>query len=189
MDLLALTCHTRGCLGWHLSLVPLRLEQHGPRRAPACSTQTCLIAYITIEQAKLSLRSEYSTWQHPYDSPHRATGKVEDLRLTLVHLPLKAAKSLWAWQCKTSGGCGQPHTLPKGEAQTHSVGGTKTFGGQVLLVWAGHRPALPTRPSTAQPPRTHKGERNWHNIPRSSSLLPTLWGWGAGGTDAPRRKQ
>lgn len=76
------------------------------------------------------------------------------MRFTFVHLSHKAARLVWACQGKTSGGCGKPRTLPKGEAQTHSAGRTKTLGSKILLVWAGHRAAPPVQPSTAQPPCT-----------------------------------
>lgn len=176
MDLLALTCHTHswGCLGWQLSFMPLRrLEQHSPRRAPACSTQTCLIAYITIEQAKLSVHSEYSTWQHPYKSPYRATGRGKKRIWDFLSICPKQSSSksvlsqssqvCMGLQGKTSDGCSQPQTLPKGEAQTHSAG---DLWGRMLVVWAGHSPALPTGPSTAQLPCTRwEGERKRHSIP------------------------
>lgn len=134
-------------------------EQHGPTRAPVCSTQTCLIAYTTIKQAKISespLNISLGTilTRVPRGLQAEQSREFENLRLTFVHLSHKAARSVWACQGKTSGGCGQPQTLPKGEAQTHSAGRTKTLGGKILLVWAGHRAAPPVQPSTAQPPCT-----------------------------------
>lgn len=169
-------CHThsRGCLGWQLSFMPLRrLEQHSPRRAPACSTRTCLIAYITIEQAKLSVHSEYSTWQHRYKSPYRATGRGKKRIWDFLSICPKQSSSksvlpqssqvCMGSQGKTSDGCSQPQTLPKGEAQTHSAG---DLWGRMLVVWAGHSPALPMGPSTAQLPCTRwEGERKRHSIP------------------------
>lgn len=60
MALPALTCHTHTPMRL-FGMAPLTCafrkigaaEQYGPRRAPVCSTQTCLRAYTTIKQAKI----------------------------------------------------------------------------------------------------------------------------------------
>lgn len=77
-----------------------------PQRAPDCSTQACLRASITTEQAKLSVHSEYSIWQHPYKSPYRATS--EESGGFETHFCSSVPQNSQ----------GQPQTLPKGEAQT-----------------------------------------------------------------------
>lgn len=81
--------------------------------------------------------------------------KVEDLRLTFVHLSHKTAKvSL--------------KPFPKVKHK-HSAGGTKTPGGEMLLVWQDTELLCPW-PSTGQPPcMCREGERKRHSIPCSSS--------------------
>lgn len=198
MDLLALTCHTHswGCLGWQLSFMPLRrLEQHSPRRAPACSTQTCLIAYITIEQSKLSVHSEYSTWQHPYKTPYRATGRGKKRIWDFLSICPKQSSSksvlsqssqvCMGLQGKTSDGCSHPSQRWSTNTQCRRSLRQNAGGLGRTQPCSAHRAKHST--ASLHTLRRRK-EATQHSCP-CSLCQPTLWDWCAGATGVPTRKQ